>query len=88
MDRLPRSDKHASPRYAAAVPTRWQLFTQDPRERERFPDLAAVLALPSEPAGPPNRLRHVVRIRIDGADYYLKTFRRTQWKNRAHFLLT
>lgn len=83
-----RSDKRTRRRYAAAVPTTWQLFTKDPDELATFASLASVLALPNEPAGPPNRLRHVVRIEHAGQNYYLKTFRKTQWKNRVHFLLS
>lgn len=81
-------DKTPQGRYAATVPTTWRLFTEAPAERAIFCDIAAVLSLPSEPAGPPNRLRHVVRIEVAGTSYYLKTFQRTQWKNRVHFLLS
>ncbi|MFT4511824.1 MAG: ubiquinone/menaquinone biosynthesis C-methylase UbiE [Planctomycetota bacterium] len=81
-------DKGPHRRYAAAVPTTWRLFTDDEAEREVFKSLAAVLKLPNEPAGPPNRLRHVVRIEHAGQNYYLKTFQKTQWKNRVHFLLS
>tara|TARA_R110002096_G_scaffold161998_2_gene329022 strand:- start:476 stop:1897 length:1422 start_codon:yes stop_codon:yes gene_type:complete len=81
-------DKRTHRRYAAAVPTTWRLFTEDAAERETFANLAAVLKLPSVPAGPPNRLRHVVRIQHAGLDYYLKTFQKTQWKNRVHFQLS
>jgi len=70
------------------VPTTWRLFTDDDLEREAFASLAAVLDLPSEPAGPPNRLRHVIRVEHAGRNYYLKTFQKTQWKNRLHFKLT
>ncbi|MCK5942349.1 MAG: phosphotransferase, partial [Planctomycetes bacterium] len=66
----------------------WQLFTEAPDERATFADLATTLALPSEPAGPPNRLRHVVRIEVDGRRYFLKCFRATQWKNRLHFAVS
>ena len=83
-----RSDKRTQGRYAAAVPTTWQLFTEDPGERAAFASLTSVLALPNEPAGPPNRLRHVVRIEHAGQGYYLKTFQKTQWKNRLHFWLS
>lgn len=44
--------------------------------------------MPSTPAGPPNRLRHVVRIEHQGRSYFLKTFEETQWKNRVHFRRT
>ena len=81
-------DKGTHRRYAAAVPTTWRLFTNDEPEREVFASLAAVLKLPSEPAGPPNRLRHVIRVEHAGLSYYLKTFQKTQWKNRVHFKLT
>jgi SAM-dependent methyltransferase len=70
------------------VPTTWQLFTDAPDELATFASLAAVLELPNQPAGPPNRLRHVVRIEHAGQNYYLKTFRKTQWKNRVHFLVS
>ena len=74
--------------YAATVAVVWQLLTEDPAERAAFADLAATLALPSAPAGPPNRLRHVVRVNALGSSYYLKCFRKTQWKNRARFAAT
>jgi ubiquinone/menaquinone biosynthesis C-methylase UbiE len=70
------------------VPTTWRLFTDDEAERQAFASLAATLKLPSEPAGPPNRLRHVVRLKHAGQSYYLKTFQKTQWKNRVHFKLS
>ena len=70
------------------MPTTWRLFTDDDLEREAFASLAAILDLPSEPAGPPNRLRHVIRVEHAGRNYYLKTFQKTQWKNRLHFKLT
>jgi len=70
------------------VPTTWQLFTEDPDERAAFASLADVLKLPSQPAGPPNRLRHAISIEHAGRRFYLKTFKRTQWKNRVHFWLT
>jgi len=70
------------------VPKTWRLFTEDPDELAAFASLADVLALPNEPAGPPNRLRHVVRIEHGGQNYYLKTFQKTQWKNRVHFQLS
>ena len=38
----------------------WTLLTEDARERATFASLAATLALPATPAGPPNRLRDVV----------------------------
>lgn len=53
-----------------------------------FRDLASTLALAAEPAGPPNRLRHVVRLQTPLGVYFLKTFVRTQWQNRLRFLLT
>lgn len=80
-----RCDKRSRRRYAAVVPTTWRLFTDDEAEREAFANLTATLQLESEPAGPPNRLRHVVRIPHAGTNYYLKTFQKTQWKNRVHF---
>ncbi len=62
----------------------WHLLTDDPDERARFADLARVLALPGQPAGPPNRLRSVRR--LDGAvPTFLKTFTATQWQNRLRF---
>jgi len=67
------------------VPNSWQLLTDDPQERAVFRDLAATMSLPNEPAAPPNRLRHVLRVDACGRRYYLKTFRATQWKNRLHF---
>jgi ubiquinone/menaquinone biosynthesis C-methylase UbiE len=70
------------------VPTTWRLFTENPTERASFASLAATLALPSTAAAPPNRLRHVQRIEVLGQSYYLKTFQRTQAKNRVHFLLS
>jgi SAM-dependent methyltransferase len=64
----------------------WQLLTDDPDERRLFPDLATTLRLPSTPAGPKNRLRHVTRITTERGAFYLKTFLATQWKNRLWFL--
>jgi len=66
----------------------WQLWTDDAEERRLFADLAAARRLPHEAAGPPNRLRHVVRIRAGQHTYYLKQFDRTQWKNRLWFRAT
>ena len=80
-------DKGTPRRYARRVPG-WQLFTDDPDERQTFADLQTTLAHRSEPAGPPNRLRHVVRIDALGRRYFLKCFQRTQWKNRLHFATT
>ncbi len=71
-----------------AVADAWTLLTDDPRERATFHALAAALALPSEPAAPPNRLRDVVRIATAHGTYFLKRFRRTQLANRLRFLLT
>lgn len=71
-----------------AVADAWNLLTDDPRERAAFASLAAALALPATPAGPPNRLRDVVRVATPHGAYFLKRFRRTQWKNRAKFTLT
>jgi SAM-dependent methyltransferase len=67
---------------------RWQLLTDDAGERQRFASLAAVMALPSTPAAPRNRLRHVVRIESGGRVYFLKTFTSTQWRNRFAFATT
>lgn len=64
----------------------WQLLTDDPDERRLFADLATTLRLPSSPAGPKNRLRHVTRITTERGTFYLKTFLATQWKNRLWFL--
>jgi SAM-dependent methyltransferase len=64
----------------------WQLLTDDADERRVFADLATTLRLPSSPAGPKNRLRHVTRITTARGVYYLKTFLATQWKNRLWFL--
>ena len=66
----------------------WQLSTGDAEERRTFADLATTLLLPSAPAGPPNRLRNVVRIDAPTGAAYLKTFASTQWKNRLRFLVT
>lgn len=73
----------------------WHLWTSDPDERARFGDLARVLALPAEPAGPPNRLRHVRRIASGGGGgdgcevpVFLKVFTATQWQNRLRFAAT
>lgn len=70
------------------MPSRWQLWTDDDGERRAFADLAAVQRLPAEPAGPPNRLRQVLRFSVDGRTYYLKRFDRTQWRNRLVFACT
>lgn len=67
---------------------RWQLCTDDPAEREAFAAPGAWSALPSGPAGPPNRLRSVARIRAGTADYFVKTFDGVQWQNRLRFALT
>lgn len=67
---------------------RWHFDSATPSERALFRDLTSTLALPSEPAGPANRLRHVVRLQTPLGVYYLKTFVRTQWQNRLRFLLT
>ena len=47
--------------------------------------MASTLALDSEPAGPPNRLRQVTCINAIERRYFLKSFSQTQWKNRVHF---
>ena len=70
------------------MPTTWRLLTDDPTERSAFASLGSTLSLPNQPAGPPNRLRHVVCIEHAGRSYFLKTFQRTQWKNRLHFKLS
>jgi SAM-dependent methyltransferase len=66
----------------------WTLLTEDPRERAVFGSLAAVSALPQAAAGPPNRLRDVLRLEAPCGTYFVKRFRRTQWKNRLRFALT
>lgn len=66
----------------------WLLATDDERERRVFADLDAVLALPHEAAGPPNRLRRVVRLGTPSGICFLKVFTRTQWKNRLRFRWT
>ncbi len=73
---------------SAPVVASWQVCSNDPLERRRFADLATTLALPGSPAGPKNRLRHVVRIETEGGVWFLKVFGRTQWKNRLHFALS
>jgi len=67
------------------VQVTWQLLTDDADERRLFPDLMTTLRLPSSPAGPKNRLRHVTRIATQHGTFYLKTFTATQWKNRLWF---
>lgn len=66
----------------------WQFDDATPPERALFRDLASTLAMAAEPAGPPNRLRHVVRLQTQLGVYYLKTFARTQWQNRLRFAVT
>lgn len=66
----------------------WQLETNDATERRLFATLDATLALPSTGAGPRNRNRHVVRIDTAAGVFFLKTFERTQPKNRLRFLVT
>ncbi|MEO6593896.1 MAG: methyltransferase domain-containing protein [Planctomycetota bacterium] len=63
----------------------WRLLTSNEEERRLFADLPSVQRLPSEPADPRNRLRHVTRLCTATGTYYLKTFARTQWKNRLWF---
>jgi SAM-dependent methyltransferase len=70
------------------VPAAWQLLTEEPAERARLPSLRALLDLPSEPAGPPNRARRVLRVVLDGGVFFLKITLRTQWKNRLRYRLT
>ncbi|MBZ0152798.1 MAG: hypothetical protein K8J09_14830, partial [Planctomycetes bacterium] len=62
--------------------TSWQLLTDDRDERMLFADLDTTLALPATPAGPRNRLRHVLRLVTPQGVFFLKQFDRTQWKNR------
>lgn len=66
----------------------WQFAEADAQERALFAGLDAALAMPSRPAGPSNRLRHVVRIDHAGRTWFVKTFVRTQWKNRLRFRWT
>ncbi len=66
----------------------WELLTADSAERHRFASLQSTLALPWEPAAPPNRLREVRRIQLQDRSYYLKVFHRTQPKNRLRFAVT
>jgi len=66
----------------------WQLETDDDTERQLFATLDTTLGLPHAPAGPRNRHRHVVRIDTAAGAYFLKTFERTQAKNRWRFLVT
>jgi SAM-dependent methyltransferase len=66
----------------------WRLTTEDDDERRTFADLARTLALPWRAAAPPNRLRRVHRIEHGGNTYFLKSFERTQWKNRLWFACT
>ena len=66
----------------------WELLTTDSAERRRFASLQSTLALPWQPAAPPNRLREVRRIELHGHAYYLKVFHRTQPKNRLRFAVT
>lgn len=71
-----------------AVHDVWQVLTEDADERRAFATLTATLHLPSQPAGPRNRRRHVVRIDLAGQRYYCKQFTSTQWKNRVTFCVT
>lgn len=66
----------------------WTVQSEAADERASFASLAAVLSLPSTPAGPKNRLRSVARIETPHGVYFLKTFTRTQWQNRLRFALT
>ncbi|MBL8734328.1 MAG: methyltransferase domain-containing protein [Planctomycetes bacterium] len=68
--------------------TSWQLLTDDRDERVLFADLDTTLALPATPAGPRNRLRHVLRLVTPRGVFFLKQFDRTQWKNRWRFATT
>jgi SAM-dependent methyltransferase len=88
MDRPRRCGKRAAALRCPAVADAWTLLTEDPRERAAFGSLAAVSALPASPAGPRNRLRDVLRLDTPLGRYFLKRFRRTQWKNRLRFALT
>ncbi|MFK7741877.1 MAG: methyltransferase domain-containing protein [Planctomycetota bacterium] len=69
-------------------PNSWQLFTDDAAERAAFANLDGTLQHESTKAGPPNRLRQVTCIEFGGRRYFLKTFQRTQPKNRLRFLTT
>jgi len=67
----------------------WRWLEAEAAERAAFPDLDAVLALPATAAGPENRLRSVREISVPGLGrYFLKLFRRTQFKNLIRFRLT
>lgn len=66
----------------------WSFEQATADERLLFPDAEVACALPFEPAGPPNRTRHVRRITVGSEVYYLKVFAHTQWKNRVRFLCT
>lgn len=65
----------------------WHWIEATANERALVPTLEALLALPREPAAPPNRLRRVHRLQVAGATCFLKEYRGTQWKNRLrnHF---
>lgn len=59
----------------------WHWIEATAAERSHAPTLESLLALPREPAAPPNRLRQVHRLQFAGATCYLKEYRGTQWKN-------
>lgn len=59
----------------------WHWIEATAEERALVPTLEALLALPREPAAPPNRLRRVHRMQFAGATCFLKEYRGTQWKN-------
>lgn len=59
----------------------WHWIEATAAERALVPTLEALLALPREPAAPPNRLRRVHRLQFAGATCFLKEYRGTQWKN-------
>lgn len=88
MGRPRRCGKRGDALRCRVVADAWTLLTDDPRERAAFGSLAAVSALPATAAGPGNRLRDVQRVDSPLGVFFLKRFRRTQWKNRLRFALT
>lgn len=66
----------------------WEFLQADAAERARFADRAAVLAIPSEPAAPPNRARRVDRLLLRGQAWYWKQFGPPSWQNRWRFHTT
>ena len=68
----------------------WELLESDAEEARRFANLDVTLDQTTDLAAPPNTYRRVYRIESadGGPTYYLKEFRRTQWKNRWRSRLT